>query len=434
MEKITLTEEQQSAFDALRDFAEGRTGAALAVLEGFAGTGKTTVVAELLGALAGLCVACMAPTNKAVAVLQAKAAGNAEFGSVHSFLGLRLTENEDGTQKCLPEGRCTLHDYDFAIVDECSMVSESLFREIVQSKRGCRVLFVGDPAQLPPVEDGKESPVFRMIANKQRLVNIVRQAAENPIIAASLVVRRDIEAARRACIADLVEAFGPPPSSAGVMSGGMESIIAVLISEHAAGRQCRGIAWTNPSVIEINRRVHGALFPGCATPFAVGESVIAQSEFRSMKEGDFRSARVFNSEEMMVQSIEPANHPSYPLIPSLRVTLRRDSEQDVTVFIPENEREVQRRISLLWNDYRAAKRNGDRDAKNKSNKAWDLTRAFAPIRHVYAMTAHKSQGSTFDTALLYWDDMMRQRSDFEFNRMIYVAMTRAAKFMAIVTE
>lgn len=433
MEKITLTEEQQSAFNALLDFAEGRTGAALAVLEGFAGTGKTTVVAELLSVLAGLRVACMAPTNKAVAVLKSKTISNAEFGSVHSFLGLRLTENEDGTQKCAQEGRCTLHDYDFAVIDECSMVSESLFREIVQSKRGCRVLFVGDPAQLPPVEDGRESPVFRMIGNKQRLSTIVRQAAENPIIAASMVVRRDIEEARRTCITDLVDAFGPPPSSAGVMSGGMESIISALIDEHAEGRQCRGIAWTNPAVIEINRRVHGALHPDCDTPFAVGESVIAQSEFRSMRDGDFRSERVCNSEEMVVQTVASARHPTFPLIPSLRVTLRRDTGLDVTVFIPDNERDVQQRISALWNDYRAAKRNGDRDATSKSAKAWDLTRAFAPIRHVYAMTAHKSQGSTFDTALLYWDDMMRQRSDFEFNRMIYVAMTRAAKFMAIVT-
>lgn len=433
MEKITLTEEQQSAFDALLDFAEGRTGAALAVLEGFAGTGKTTVVAELLSALAGLRVACMAPTNKAVAVLKSKTTSAAEFGSVHSFLGLRLTELEDGTQKCAPEGRCTLHDYDFAVIDECSMVSESLFREIVQSKRNCRVLFVGDPAQLPPVEDGRESPVFRMISNKQRLNTIVRQAAENPIIAASMVVRSYIEAARRTCIADLVEAFGPPPSSAGVMSGGMESIISALIDEHAAGRQCRGIAWTNPAVIEINRRVHGALFPACDTPFSVGESVIAQSEFRSMREGDFRSARVFNSEEMVVQSIAPARHPAHPEIESLRVTLKRESGPDAVVFFPVNEREVQRRISALWNDYHFAKRAGDRDAKRRSDVAWDLTRAFAPIRHIYAMTAHKSQGSTFETALLYWDDLMRQRSDFEFNRMIYVAMTRAAKFMAIVT-
>ena len=237
MGKITLTAEQQIAFDALRDFAEGRTGAALAVLEGFAGTGKTTVVAELLNALCGLRVACMAPTNKAVAVLKAKTDSGAEFGSVHSFLGLRLTEMEDGTQKCAPEGRCTLHDYDFAVVDECSMVSESLFREIVQSKRSCRVLFVGDPAQLPPVEDGRESPVFRMIGNKQRLSSIVRQAAENPIIAASLVVRRDIEAGRRTSVADLADAFGPPPASAGVMGGGAESIIAALIAEHSAGRQ-----------------------------------------------------------------------------------------------------------------------------------------------------------------------------------------------------
>ena len=76
MQKITLTPSQAVALDALIDFANGNTEFSLTTLEGYAGTGKTTLIAHLMEALAGSgigpSIAVMAPTNKAVGVIQQK--------------------------------------------------------------------------------------------------------------------------------------------------------------------------------------------------------------------------------------------------------------------------------------------------------------------------------------------------------------------------
>lgn len=441
MGNVTLNDEQAAAFAWLRRFASRQADdAAMAVLEGFAGVGKTTLVAELVKAavMCGLRVAVMAPTNKAVCVLESKLGSEtrqAEFGSLHSFLGLRMREREDGSQSCEPEGRCTLHEYDLAIVDECSMVSESLFSVIAKSKRLCQVLFVGDPAQLPPVSDGgRESPVFRMVSCKVRLNTIVRQQAGNPIIAASVAVRHAIEQQRRITLPELMAAFpATMPCPVGTLQGGLSTIVNGLVFEHQAGRTARALAWRNRTVNAINAMTHAALHPECGPGFAHGERVIAQTEFRAQKLDSLSTHRVLTSEELTVVRADMRAHPTYPEIPARLVTLNTDEGQTITAWVAQDDAAFQTVISNLWAQYRQCKKDNQQpDARSLSAKAWNMTNSFAPIRHTYAMTAHKSQGSTFDTTFLDWDDLMQQRSEFDFNRMLYVALTRASRHMAIV--
>jgi len=435
---MIFNDEQQLAFDNILQFATSTgSDASLCILEGFAGTGKTTLVAKLLQALPShMRVSVMAPTNKAVGVLQEKIASDkdgvlqvrAEFGSLHSFLGLRLKEREDGTQTCDQDGEPTLHDFDLAVIDECSMVSSQLFEFILRNKRTCNVLFVGDPAQLPPVNDnGMDSPVFRMINLKFRLNKIMRQGDKNPIIEASLVVRQAIESGRRISLSDLVNAFPKTtPCAIGLMPGGTQAIVDSLVSEAKAGRDCRAVAWRNQTVQEINDRVHSTLHPQCTTRFSEGEIVVAQSEFKCDK-----NERIFNSEELTVMDVACKDHPGYS-ISAYHITLQRETGAIVKAYCAADERALHFQINSLWSQFRSAKADKKTgQASVLSASAWSLTKAFAPLRHTYAVTSHKSQGSTFDTALLDWNDMMHQRSDFEFNRMVYVAMTRASKFMAI---
>ena len=81
-----------------------------------------------------------------------------------------------------------------------------------------------------------------------------------------------------------------------------------------------------------------------------------------------------------------------------------------------------------------AQRDSTKDAERKAliGRAWALVNDFANVRHVYAMTIHKSQGSTLHTAIVDLGDVDRMRDDFDFNRALYVATTRAAKHLAFV--
>src|SRR5574337_1074309 len=71
--QLTLTAQQSAALTAMLAFARGEHGARMMTLEGYAGTGKTTLVGELLRTLGRqLNIAVAAPTNKAVNVLREK--------------------------------------------------------------------------------------------------------------------------------------------------------------------------------------------------------------------------------------------------------------------------------------------------------------------------------------------------------------------------
>ena len=58
-------------------------------------------------------------------------------------------------------------------------------------------------------------------------------------------------------------------------------------------------------------------------------------------------------------------------------------------------------------------------------------REFLNLRHAYAITSHKSQGSTFHTVFVDFPDMTRIRDAATFNRALYVAVTRASTHLAI---
>ena len=55
---------------------------------------------------------------------------------------------------------------------------------------------------------------------------------------------------------------------------------------------------------------------------------------------------------------------------------------------------------------------------------WEFKEAFHKLRHAYAITAHRSQGSTYDTAFVDWRDILLNRNRGEAFRCLYVACTR----------
>lgn len=449
-EEVTLTPHQQSAYDLLERFAVGGEDRLLAVLIGYAGTGKTTLIARLVRALsARIKIAVAAPTNKAVAVLAEKiGVDSIHASSIHSLLGLKLSEQENGEAHCEQDGEASLHEFQLVIVDEASMVGTDLFRYIMLHKRGCRVLFVGDPAQLPPVGEAEASPVFRMVDHKVMLSEVVRQAAGNPIIGLSMQIRRWIEDDRRPSSVDLAAAIAPTAGrEASVVPGDAETIrnfATYVIKEE--GHSCRVISFTNRAVVAHNDAIHFKVHGPTPYPFCEGEIVIAQEAFKARLLGSPLSVDVLNSSELTVVSVQPGRHEKFQEIEALRVALRDDADRMIECFIPANQVQFDSVLADGWRRWRAAKteaqaasdnRRDDaptllRKAREISSENWARKRAFAPIRHAYAVTAHKSQGSTFDTVIVDLNDLAKMKSAFDFNRALYVAATRAAKHMAIV--
>lgn len=465
MNQAKLTPHQALAYQDLHRFALGETEAGMAVLRGAAGTGKTFLMAHLINTLAdsGFTVAIAAPTNKAVRVLRETimahgaevpdvpidqrfgptAANWIAFGSIQSLLGLKVVERDDGSQDCVtnPFGAPSLHEYDLAIIDECSMISTDLFARIVTAKRTCRVLFVGDPAQLPPISQVEAlSPAFTRVTFEVTLNEVVRQARENPIIRLSMRLREAIERGERISNQAIIESLPPAEESpAALLPGGSETVTAFVLHEIRSGRDARAIAFTNPTVQHYNRTIHVALHGVTPLPFVPTERVIVHSacEAHLVERDSLIPAKVnlITSEELIVHSIRHDVHPQpqFEAIDCARVTLERENGTLVKVFAALDPAQIEREVSALFAKSRACKANGEhRDAKNLSAHAWALKKAFAPLRHAYAITAHKSQGSTFDTAIVDLRDMAKMRSAFAFNRGLYVAITRPRSFLGMV--
>jgi predicted ribonuclease YlaK len=158
---ITFNVEQYDGIGKIRVWLKVE-GVTFFTLAGYAGTGKSTIIKKILDEY-NWGVVVSAPTHKAKKVIM-NATGE-EGLTLHSLCGLRpdvnLDEFNPNNPIFNPIAIPRICDYNFVIVDEASMINNELFELIktLTKKSQTKVLFMGDPAQIPPVGE-KESVVF----------------------------------------------------------------------------------------------------------------------------------------------------------------------------------------------------------------------------------------------------------------------------------
>ncbi len=170
------------------------------VLNGYAGTGKTSVIAALIKALSHCRIktVVLAPTGRA-----AKVAGSMA-GKTASTIHRRIYHMETTSNGMTVRLSANRDQNTVFIVDEASLITDnsrgSLLRDLVRyvySGQGCKMILVGDTAQLPPVGQ-TDSPAMNLDRLKQiglapfthTLDVPVRQAAESGILYNATLVRQ----------------------------------------------------------------------------------------------------------------------------------------------------------------------------------------------------------------------------------------------------
>jgi exodeoxyribonuclease V len=149
-------------------------------LFGYAGTGKTTLAKKIAEGVEGD-VAFGAFTGKAALVMRTK--GCDEARTIHSLI-YRASETETGEPYFVLNEDSAVARSKLVIIDECSMVDAELGRDLLSF--GKPVLVLGDPGQLPPVKGGG---FFTSAEPDVMLTEVHRQAADNPILRLSMLVR-----------------------------------------------------------------------------------------------------------------------------------------------------------------------------------------------------------------------------------------------------
>jgi exodeoxyribonuclease-5 len=149
-------------------------------LFGFAGTGKTTL-ARHLAETADEDTVFAAYTGKAALVMRSRGCPDAR--TIHSLI-YRPTDVDSETPSFVLNDDSPASSAGLVIIDECSMVDEEIGRDLLSF--GKPVLVLGDPAQLPPVKGGG---FFTEAEPDAMLTEVHRQAADDPIIRMSMIVR-----------------------------------------------------------------------------------------------------------------------------------------------------------------------------------------------------------------------------------------------------
>jgi len=204
----SFTPGQEAAVRKLADFLLTPCRQPAFVLRGYAGTGKTSLVGALVRVMRRIEheVMLLAPTGRAAKVFSAHA-GCAAY-TIHKAIYRQQTFQGEGTRFSLGFNK---FPHTLFIIDEASMLANqggagSLFGtglllddllHYVFEAEGCRVLFVGDTAQLPPVGE-EESPAlsgdvlrgYGLDVIEADLTEVVRQADGSSVLAGATRLRR----------------------------------------------------------------------------------------------------------------------------------------------------------------------------------------------------------------------------------------------------
>lgn len=178
------------------------------ILRGYAGTGKTSMVSALVRVMQRLNhnVVLLAPTGRAAKVFSAMS-GTPAY-TIHKVIYRRQTFKGEDTKFSLGYNK---NAHTLFIVDEASMISLSsggsalfgtgmLMNDLlhyVYEAPSCRLLLVGDTAQLPPVGE-EESPALRrdvmetfgLEVDEADLTEVVRQAESSDVLTAATTIRK----------------------------------------------------------------------------------------------------------------------------------------------------------------------------------------------------------------------------------------------------
>ena len=207
----TPTEGQLEACSRLVDFLYDTNPYAAFVLKGYAGTGKTSLVSALIKAAPHIRIktVLLAPTGRAAKVL-ANYSGRKTY-TIHKKIYTTITDGSGLMHVVRAQNK---HAYTLFIVDESSMIGNSGIEEGEYAKRNlledlidyvceghhCRLLFIGDTAQLPPV-GSIESPALNpeylrstsvLQPFEYELTEVVRQQLESGILRNATELREQI--------------------------------------------------------------------------------------------------------------------------------------------------------------------------------------------------------------------------------------------------
>lgn len=405
-ETITLTEGQQSAYEAFNNFILDPE-ASVFVIQGYSGTGKTTLIQTIMDRISKILktVKLLDPYNTPEWDIELTATTNQAadqfsqitgrpVSTIHSKLGLRVHRDyETGKTKLVPirGGADKVRDT-ILFIDEASYIDQNLLRLIFKQTENCKIVFIGDPAQLLNVGCTR-SPVFDANFPTAKLTEVVRQAEGNPIIDLSTRFRGTVNTG---------EFFSFTPDNHHIQYLDRDAFEDEILKEFNrpdwSHRCSKVLAWTNKTVVNYNNAIRNHVKG--EPELKVGDFAVVNSYIRVGRASFKTDQVVYISRKGSKEDNNGVSGHWYEL------------DKKAMVFCPDSLVDKKARL-------KQARADGEMELVRIIEDEW------ADLRAAYACTINKSQGSTYDKVFIDLDDVKKCNSGNQIARMLYVAVSRA---------
>ena len=446
------TFEQENVVKILANFLFCRKMDVLFLLKGYAGTGKTSLIGALVKTMDQLEQKCilMAPTGRAAKVFS-HYAGHPAY-TIHKKIYRQKSFSNEVDNFSINDN---LHQHTLFIVDEASMIandglSGSMFGtgrllddliQYVYSGQGCRLMLIGDTAQLPPVGE-EESPALSADALKGyglevyegMLTEVVRQLHDSGILWNATELRRYIAEEDYFTLPPIrVEGFPDIKVVPGnelietindcYEQVGMDETIVVCRSNKRANIYNKGIR--NTILYREEELESGDLLMVAKNNYFWTEGC---KEIDFIANGDIAEVRRVRREREMYGfrfADVTLRFPDYDDM-ELEVTVLLDTLHTDSPALPKEMND--KLFYSVLEDYADITVKRERMKKMKSDPYYNALQ----VKYAYAVTCHKAQGGQWQRVFLDQGYMTEDMLSPDYFRWLYTAFTRATETLYLV--
>lgn len=437
---IPKNEEQSSAIEGAREYLKDfKEKGGYYVISGKAGTGKTSIVGEILSHLPSdkyRNVIVTALSNKATSVLGDKTShiSGVTSGSLAKILG----KKEDPETGKWVKADTKFGEFppaysaDLIVVDEASMINEDQLEDLKDV--GVPIIFLGDIGQLAPIRENDNkgvSPVFKGAIGESKLTERVRQGEQSPILPFADYFWENSQAKNP--VVDPAKNRKDVVSEKGSLVFGDSSLVKETLPLYRKAiseglpNLIKTVAYRRNTVNSVNKFIRENVLDNAETPFQKGELLIFNDPFL------FHDGKVAvdNSTEVQIQTSEEDGVDKLGLrIFNLKVRYNKSNLYMKAVH-PEDLPKYRQAIS---NAFVVARQLSGEARKKAFREAFDLKAKYPNLDYGYAITSHKSQGSTYNTVIVHENDInsVGPIDIKEKSRSIYTAITRASQTVFMI--
>ena len=416
------------------------------LLKGYAGTGKTSLVSALIQTLPQLRVdtLLLAPTGRAAKVIS-NYSGRPAY-TIHKKIYMTVTDAGGVVRTVRAINK---HAYTLFIVDEASMIGleatsskHSLLEDLIDyvyDGNHCRLMLIGDTAQLPPVGQSESpalderylSAAFGLNVIASELTEVVRQQQLSGILANATTLRNQI-----AVLSEGEEASLPlfNPNGTDVVRLAGEDLMETLYREYGdyALEQVAIICRSNKRANLFNQGIRNSVLFREEEVNAGDYLMVVKNNYFWLDE-DSSIGFIANGDIVEVLSVR--NTQELYGFRFADATLRfvdypdedpRDCKLMLSTLYSESPslttEESEQFYSSVMEDYADLPHKADRLREMRQNPYYNALQ----VKFAYALTCHKTQGGQWNTVIVDQGFLPPDMSlDRDFLRWLYTAFTRA---------